>query len=278
MATGNLREWLDGDRERLVWLEFDDYAHRVFANASPDWLSVANVFVSGVGQAFGVVPSEVLSIDILPPYRAASEELCGGAPEIIQAMLGSAVAQQFVGEVIDAFAHRFGDNVDLVLKIPSPGQLLRDVGLASSPSFDELDDIGIALSDVLRKFSEKPIAGVLIATTQPITEEEAEALESVVGAARHYGWQVSMSFDGLGTLPLGLADIRFDLLLLPEASSADITADSSPSIPLGGGLGNTYWQPGVPPEPAARRALLYGTIPADSEPEVIVERVRDLFA
>lgn len=278
MAAGNLREWLDGDRERLVWLEFDDYAHRVFANASPDWLNVANVFASGVGQAFGVVPSEVLSIDILPPYRAASEEFGGGASEIIQAMLGSAVAQQFVGEVVDAFAHRFGDNVDLVLKIPSPGQLLRDVGLASSPSFDELDDVGVALSNVLREFSEKPIAGVLIATTQPITEEEAEALESIVGAARHYDWQVSVSFDGLATLPLGLAEIGFDLLLLPEASSADITADFSSSIPLGGALGNTYWQPGVPPEPAARRALLYGTIPADSEPEVIVERVRDLFA
>ena len=275
MATRNLAKWLDGEQDRLVWIEFDDYAHRVFAGDSPDWLNIANVFVGGVGQALGVVATEVLSIDLLAAYRIALERSEASPADTIETMLGQDIPQQFVGQVIDALAHRYGDRMDLVVKIPSPAQLLRLAGLQDPPSFDDLDDVGIGLSNLLREFSARPIAGVLIATSEPISSDEAEALESVVSVARHYEWRVALSLDSASTVPGELPEVDMDLLLLPALGHADIAADTALSLPIGGGLGADYWQgdTDIPVEP--HRALFYGTIPPDTQPERVVKRVAD---
>jgi hypothetical protein len=275
MPAGDLRAWLDGGRDRLVWIEFDDYAHRVFAGGAADWLRDANVFVGGVSQAQGVVASEVLSIDVLAPYLAHLEPCGDDARETVQSMLQLEAPRDFVNDVVDALAHRFGDHIDLVLKVPSPGDLLRRAGLGGDASFDELDDIGVGLSNVLREFSTKPLAGVLVASSGPLSLDEDEALESVTGVARHYQWCVALSLEGAAAVPAEAPRIDADLLLLPAVRTADLRDAAASALVLGGGLGTGYWQAdGEIPDRQAR-GLLYGAIPADTQPELVVKRVAD---
>ncbi|HJP34955.1 MAG TPA: hypothetical protein QF901_03120 [Gammaproteobacteria bacterium] len=270
MSAGVLRAWLDGDRDRLVWIEFDEYAHRVFAGDGDDWLSVANAFVGGVSQAAGVVVTEVLSVDALAPYLLSLERSTDSPAAAVQAMLQLEAPRQFVFEVVDALAHRFATRADLVLKVPSPAGLLRAAGSGPEPSFDDLDDVGIGLSDVLRELSTKPFAGVLITSPEFPAADEAEAMESVASAARHYGWCVALSLDNVTTVPDELPELDLDLLLLPSVGIADLTAVSAP---LGGGLGQDYWRTdNVASIPEGRR-LLYGSIPADAQPELVIQRI-----
>ncbi len=277
MVAGNLRTWLDGERDRLVWIEFDDYAHRVFANDAADWLDVANVFVSGVSQAQGVVATEVLSIDVLASYLWSVDGQSGVTVDGLQALLQLEAPKGFVNEVLDALAHRYANDVDLILKIDSPAQLLRRAGVTEAPTFDDLDDIGIALSNVLREFSTKPITGVLISSAESISDDEAEALESVVSAARHYEWRVALSLDGAAVVPSEIPEVDVDLVLLPGVAIAALAAPHELSLAVGGGLRAAYWEAGAE-APTAERCLLYGAIPAQTQPELVVQRVAAAFA
>ena len=277
MSAENLSAWLDGKRERLVWIEFADYARQVFAGGTDDWLHVANTYVGGVSQAQSVVATEVLSVDIGAAYLAELDQAGGTPPQAVQAALQLEHPQRFNGEVIDALAHRFSDHVDIVLKVPSPGELLRQAGASGEHSFDDLDDIGIALSNLLREFSSKPIAGVLVASTEPISDDEAEALESVTSAARHYQWRVALSLECFEVCPQETPEVDADLLLLPGVGLSELAAAPTSSLALGGGLGAAFWHTdGEMPGPGRR--LLYGAIPADTQPELVVQRVADASA
>ena len=163
MAAGVLSTWLAGESERLVWIEFDAYARQVFAGGTDEWLSVANTFVAGVSQAQDVVRTEVLSIDALAPCVAALAADAAAPAAAAQAALDLDAPRRFGAAVTDALAHRFAGHIDIVLKIGSPAALLRAAGLAGEPAFDDLDDIGIGLSNLLRDYATKPLAVVLVA-------------------------------------------------------------------------------------------------------------------
>jgi len=274
MAAENLSAWLDGKRDRLVWIEFADYARQVFAGGTDDWLQVANTYVGGVSQAHGVVATEVLSIDVLAPYLAELKPADGTPAQAVEAVLQLERPQKFVGEVIDALAHRLSDHVDLVLKVPSPGELLRRLGASEGLSFDDLDDVGVALSNLLREFSNKPVTGVLVASAEPLSNDESEALESVVSAARHYQWRVALALEYATVCPAEMPEVDADLLLLPNVALSELAAAATSSLTLCGGLGAAFWH-AQGEMPTAGRCLLYGAIPPDTQPELVVERVAE---
>ena len=83
----------------------------VFAGGAADWLDVPTVFAGGIGQAQGVVATEVLSIDVLAPYFAKLDQAEGTPPEAVQAMLQLDAPQRFIVEVIDALEMRERDAV-----------------------------------------------------------------------------------------------------------------------------------------------------------------------
>jgi len=193
-------------------------------------------------------------------------------------MLQLDAPKAFLTEVLDALAHRYADDIDIILKVDSPAQLLRRIGFLDEPSFDDLDDVGIALSNVLREFSTKPIAGVLISSSEELSGDEAEALESVVGAARHYEWRVVVSLDRALAVPAEMSHVDTDLLLLPGLSIAELTTPLDRSFAVGGGLGVKYWQADGENPGATDRCLLYGAIPMETQPELVVQRVADALA
>jgi len=273
MTAGNLGGWLDGERERLRWIDFSAYAKRVFAADSGAWLTDANVFVGGVAQAQGVIGTEVLSLDIIAPYLAMLEPDADAPADAIQALFELEAPAQFCHDTIDALAHSFAANIDIVLKLRSPSDLLRAAGFVGEPSFDDLDDIAIALSNRLRALAEKPVSGIVITTTSPFSADESEALESVVSAARHYDWRVCVSFEGDSEPDGGDAALDGDANLYPQAAFAAL----APAGGAGGGLGDHFWRDDAALA-APGRVLMYGEIPADAEPEFVVARATAIAA
>jgi len=278
MAANVLRSWLDGSRERVLWIEFDDYARRVFAGNPADWLKQATRCANTLGQARSVIKSEVLSIDALAPVRALlAAGGDGDAVERVRAALGDPGARAFTTEVLDALAHKFAQELDLVLKLTSPRDLLAACGVPE-PGFDELDDVTMALSDLVRSFAEKPIAGLLLerAADEPVGTDEADAYATLVGSAQHYRW-VSVIAQTASQPATGAIDgLDVDLLLYPELEAAALATLADSGLRCGGGLPGAYWT-AASAQAAPARGVLYGAVPETAQPELVLERVKALL-
>lgn len=273
MGAGLLKRWVEGAGAGLTWIEYDDYAGRVFAGAPPDWLSQAVRFANTLGQARKVVRTDVLTIDLTAPCRARAP--ADGSPvDRVRAGLDDAAARAFGTEVLDALAHKFAGEVDLVLKVASPRDLLRDGGEDGEPSFDDLDEVASALSGLLRALSDKPVAALLVARggDAPWSADEVDAIDPLFSAAHHYGWLAALAV-APPLLATATAVSGVDLVLCPAAEPAQLGATQAPRV--GGGLDTTWWRG----DAAARvpsDGLAYGIIPVDAEPEHVVARCASL--
>lgn len=269
MSAGILKAWLAGTRSGALWIEYDDYAGRVFAGAPADWLGQAVRYANTLGQARKIVRTDVLTIDLTAPCLAHAPT-AGSPIERARAALDDATARAFGAEVLDALAHKFAGDTDLVLKIASPRDVLRRCGEAGEPAFDDLDDLATALAGLLRALADKPVAALLLARegAQAWTADEADACEPLFGAAHHYGWSSVLGVD-VALLDGGEEFRDVDLLLCAEAPVDRLASSARPRV--GGGLPASYWRGDAAPALPAG-TLAYGVIPVDAEPERIVAR------
>jgi len=265
-----LKAWLAGTRPAALWVEYDDYAGRVFAGAPADWLGQAVRHANTLAQARKVVRTDVLTIDLTAPCIARAP-VAGSPLTRVRAALDDAPARAFGAEVLEALAHKFAGDTDLVLKIASPLDLLRRCGEQGEPSFDDLDDVATALAGLLRALADKPVAALFVARSgnDPWTTDEADACEPLFSAAHHYGWVTVLGVDAalLGG-DEGFGDV--DLLLCAEASHETLAASGRPRV--GGGLPAAWWRDDAAAPALPAGTLVYGVIPVDAEPERIVAR------
>jgi hypothetical protein len=275
MSAGILKGWLAGARPGALWVEYDDYAGRVFAGAPADWLSDAVRFANTLGQARKVIRTQVLTIDLTAPGLARTTG--DGTPAELAAQALSDPVGRAVGvQVVDALAHKFAGDTDLVLKLRSPRDLLRHFGAGGEPTFDELDDLATALAALVRGLADRPIAGLLVAraAAETWTADEADACEPLFSAAHHYGWVTALSVDEslLDDGDLELSGV--DIVLCAALGAVSLEARVG-GCRVGGGLPAAYWagesSPALP-----TGALAYGVIPVDAAPERIVERCAQL--
>ncbi len=277
MARSQLKTWLESDAARLVWIEYADYARNVFAHGAEDWYRDSNKFASTLAEAHSVLPSSVLSVELLAPGSGAvfaqAQQLAPLAAAM--AVITSAQGCQFIDDALDALIHRFSERVDIVLSIPANATLLRACGLQDEPSFDDLDDIGVALTELLRTHAERPVAGLLIRHDDgaALADDERDALEPVVSAARHYGWVVVHELPGDADL-LNDTFPGADVVVLPDCESASLESKRA-GVAVGGGLVAEGWRSGMFAN-LSSHGLLYGRVPADAAPERVVAAARDL--
>jgi len=128
------------------------------------------------------------------------------------------------------------------------------------------------LTELLRGFAELPIAGLIIAFTDNTVDlgDEGEACEVLQGLAGHYDWFFALRLEST-ELSEGLEDLEADIRLLPTTDAEHLTDQNGPT---GGGLNSTFWKGSA--VPSAKRICLYGDVPVDVDPKVIVERVATL--
>ncbi len=265
-----LRSYLEGTRERVLWLEFDRYAHRVFANSASDWLTQATRCANTLIQARKAIKTDVLTIDIAAAGLAGT--IVGENPVArCRHALTEASAQRYTAECIDAVLHKLGDEVDLVLRVPTPRDFLQACGGDEEPDFDALDDVSTAISGALRGFSDKAIAGLLLTRTTdvPLSADEIDAYAPIFNTAHHYGWVTCMAVSSALLEKPATVD-GVDLLLCSELPALQVRELRGTGRGLGGGLPVAAWSVvGVLPKPVVSD-LLFGTIPPEANPETVL--------
>ena len=265
-----LRNYLEGARDRVLWLEFDHYAQRVFANSASDWLTQATRYANTVIQARKAIKTDVLTIDIAAAGLAGT--IVGEDPVArCQHVLSDASALRYTAECIDAVLHKLGDEVDLVLRVPTPRDLLQACGSDEEPDFDALDNVSTAIATALRGFSDKTIAGLLLTrkADAPFSADEADAYAPILNTAHHYGWVTCMAV-ACALLENPAAIEGIDLRLCGELPVLQVRELRCAGRGIGGGLPAAVWSAvGALPTPAAGD-LLFGTIPPEANPETVL--------
>lgn len=265
-----MKTWLAQRDTTLCWIEFEAYAKRVFANDPADWYGDATRYAAALMQAQGVVGTHCLSIDVTAPFMAAA-----GSREAadLVGLFAAGTQLDFVADALAALAHRFEGKLDLVLKFSAPWDLLG----ADAVEFDALDDVGTALAACMRRFADRPIAGLLLETArvETLSGDETDAYEPLVSAARHYGWWTAMSLAADEGGAVQEVNLDLDVLLWPRRAAAELPTGTTPAA--GGGLNEVVWTGGAVParEPGS---LLYGVIPAAAMPETVLSVTRALQA
>lgn len=258
--AGWLKNWLQGDARRVLWIDYEAYAGRVFANSPPDFYADATRFASTLIQAEGVIPTQVLAVDVLAPLRASR---AGDDPLDPGDVVAYLEAPRFVIAVLDALVHRFADRLDIVLKVDAPGDLL-----GPGADFDALDDTGSAMAGFLRAVSDRPVAGLVLERRAgaPFSDDETDACEPVVGAARHYGWVTALSLPGVLDGAVAAPSLDIDLLALPDTPLGAL-GEGAPR--RAGGLDAAFWSGHAALSGAGNR-LLHGVVPRDATPETVL--------
>lgn len=256
MAESALRQWLDNPVGPFWWIEFEDYARRVFANNTADWYRDAALYAATISQAAEVIPTRCISVDITAPCVAG---LTDKNPQTLTAALSTSAALTFVDTILDALLHRFSGQRDVVLKVRSPADLLGD-----NSNFDDLDEVASGITALLRHCSDKAIAGLLLATAggTAIGADEVDACEPLLGTAGHYQWFTALAFEQVSEGGADSNGLDAQVLLLPATAVAALPGDST----TGGGL-DVAFAGGA--DLTAGPRLLYGTVPAGAEPEAV---------
>jgi len=275
-----LRSWQTGAAGHCRWIDFDAYARTVFAGGSGQWLTDPARRAAALEQAQKVVASQVLTIDLLAPFLAAAAAADGGGAATVTAMLENTATRGYLETLLDAVSHRLARNMDLVVAVPSPRDLLVAAGGSTTdiPDFNDLDDVGTALTDLARALSSKSVQALLINVSAPALfgEDEAEAAGALVAAVRHFGWSVAVATPEPAWPPAEtfLAALDADLYLFPEAPLAAVLGRGDRGI--GGGLGEGFWSGAETPPADVTDIVLYGRIPAALSPEQVLARLAAL--
>ncbi|MGE0335618.1 MAG: hypothetical protein AB7O21_07950 [Gammaproteobacteria bacterium] len=277
MAAGVLRGYLDGTRAGALWLEYDSYAQRVFANGAADWLSQPSRFANTMVQARKAIRSDVVTVDITAAALASMP--AGDDPvERCRMALGDEAGRRFAADCIDAILHKLAREIDLVLRVPSPRNLLMRCGQEGEPDFDQLDEVATAIVSSLRTHADRNIGGLLLTrdSSAPLSADEADAHGPVLNAAHHYGWVTCLSLPGVlvagGTVEVD--DV--DLLLCGDLPQARIRALRGQGRALGGGIPPALWSATGEVPTRAADDLLFGVVPVDANPETVLARCASL--
>jgi len=100
--------------------------------------------------------------------------------------------------------------------------------------------------------------------------EESEACEVLQGIARHYDWIFALRIEQT-ELADELGDLSADICLFPTMPAQQLTAQENPA---GGGLNSEFWASDA--LLSMDRACLYGDVPAELDPKLVIERIAAL--
>jgi hypothetical protein len=269
--AGRVRAWLGGGG-RLRWLVFDDYARQVFARGNPGWFREPLRHVNGLADANKVLGSEVIEFK-LGALCAARRDLAIAATGSgrVSAVLGDAGVRAFCAEALAALVHGQAARADIMLALPSPATLLVALGEESELiDFDMLDDVATLLVGVMREHADAGIDGLVLSFTDTGVDagDELEASEAIKNAAGHYGW-VFAARGASVELTLNYQSLAPDLWLVPgQPALGQLEGLAS----FGSGLDASFWRDGELAT-TGTGGCLYGEVPADLDPKIIVQRI-----
>lgn len=279
--SGQLNDFLQNNSPRpLVWIEPGGYATKAFAAGNAAWQAAPQLASSVLNQANAALKSQVLSLDITPAlFLNAAFGEGDSALSRAEAVLSLDSAVERALQVAQAVAHSLANQVDLVLRLPSPATLLHRCGAPTDGvlEFDDLDDAAVALAGLVRQFADCKFSGLMLVTdvSADQCEDEFETFGAITATAKHYRWATFLRVDSnLDAATAAQAGV--DCVLLPNAApNAFANGWTIDDVRVGGGLSQAFWS-GEDFSDASQSALLYGDAPVDITPEEVLQRCAQL--
>ena len=263
---------------RVLWLDYVDYAGRLLAAGNVPWLEPASC-AAWLRKAQGLLRSDVCA---LPLERVAAAWLLAN-PGVCEAMgarsrtvypikvlLGEEALRAHLVALYGALRASVPGPV-FALSLPSPRAWVQQCYRLAHDSDaevgeDEADSASLYIADLLRDFGESGVDAIeLVETTatEPATAADLACYQSVLNVAGHYRWDCGLRVAGL----------RYD----GQGSSLDfIVSPGSVAGPLHGRvLGPEFWD-GLDAPGAAGGTFRYSAVPAECNPERVLERLTTL--
>jgi hypothetical protein len=260
----------------LVWLEAEAYGSAVVRNGKPFPWTNPTEFVSSYGQLQSLLKADVAPVHLgrflhawLEANPAALTEMSGKnrVRFALKRLLGIDGQRQVIREIVSALCESLSQPVILVL--PPNGELINwanNKANGAEPvelSEIDIDSVSVYLSDFLRAFSGLDVAGVLVQL--PVGTEVSPALlelySPIINVARHYHWAMGMQVAG--------ADISD-----PDDQLQYVIADSLQARTTGLFQAPSFWESGISKWKTGN--FVYAEVPADLQPELVLERLAAL--
>lgn len=254
---------------RPLWLDYGDYAGALLAGGKLPWLDVA-AYVALQRKAQGLLRSDVVQLpvaDVCAAWVAARPALRAEMASKkrtlfpLKTLLADAGLRTLLLELTRGLRACF-DGLPLALVCPSPGawvvQAWRLAQGADAPvevSEDDTDGASVYIADFLRAFGE---AGVDVLLLQEAGEgtKALDLYQPVLNVAAHYRWEAGLQS------AVEIAGEGLSFVISPASASG---RDLPPGV----------WNGGAAPECPAQ-GFRYAKIPADAQPEIVLQRLAEL--
>ncbi len=273
-------------RSRATWFDSLAYCRAKLMSYGPvPWDSPGEV-AAFFGKAQGMFRSDALLVDLgdLLAWRVGHDGLLRTAMAArsrpgyaLRTLLGDEQARAVAAEAVTAVAASAGV-VPVVLSVPSPARWLAVAAAqagaeAGPPDPDRAETAAMYTADFLRTFAGLGVDGLLL-DEGPASAGgliHPEAYRPVLNVADHYGWPVLISAGSAPAWPFG------------EVTGVAAWLGSAPKCPAAprpqadgrwGIVANAAFWTGTNPSAAAD--LVLAAVPAQADPDAVMQRVRAL--
>ncbi len=273
-------------RSQATWFDSLAYCRAKLMSYGPvPWDSPGEV-AAFFGKAQAMFRSDALLVDLgdLLAWRAGHDGLLRTAMAArsrpgyaLRTLLGDEQARAVAAEGVTAVAASAGV-VPVVLSVPSPARWLAVAAAqagagagaeAGPPDPDRAETAAMYTADFLRTFAGFGVDGLLLDEGPASAGEliHPEAYRPVLNVADHYGWPVLIRAGSAPAWPFG------------EVTGVAAWLGSDPKTPgqvagRWGIVANAEFWHGIDPPAAAD--LVLAAVPADADPDTVMQRVRAL--
>jgi hypothetical protein len=267
-------------RSRAVWFDSLAYCREKLLSGEPlPWHSPGDL-TAFFGKAQGMFRSDALLVDLGDLYGqlvAEDDELRSAMAArsrpgyALRALLADERARAVAQEAVAAVAATAGV-VPVVLSLPSPAHWLTITAMQAGqditpPDADRAETAAMYVADFLRTFAASGVDGLLLDEGPTPAGElvDPEAYRSVLNVAAHYEWPVLVRSDTTSAWPHGA--------VAGVAAWLGTVADGQPIARWGVVAGQDFW---TGEERITDSDLVLAVVPADADPEAVMQRVRAL--
>lgn len=260
--------------DRPVWIDWTEYAGRLLAAGHPPWLD-ATAAVAWQKKSQALLRSDVLSIPVeriaaawIAEHPALREAMAARSRPVypVKTLLGDEGLRSLLVATVRAMRASMPGPL-VALSLPSPrawvGEAYRQAHDATvDAGDDEADSAALYLADFLRPFGDAGVDVVeLVETdaTEPACDTDTACYQSVCNVAAHYRWDIGLRVSGR----------RYD----GSRGTFDfITSGGVVPECIHGWLVDAEFWSGQPLPARGSSGFWYATVPADANPEQVLER------
>ncbi len=269
--------YLHAAARKPLWVEYTQYAGGLLANGAVPWMDTA-AYIAWRRKAQGLLKSDVVGLPLTPftevwldsyPALRAAMAAKSRATFPLKTLLSDEKLRAHLVELVQGLRAALPD-APLVLALPSPrawvGLAFEQAhGQATTASDDEADSASVFIADFLRIFGESGVDALLLQERPeftPASGHEFDCYQSVFNVAAFFRWDIGLQFANAdrysGDLPKGCS-----FAIAPKLS-VEKPADFLPVVDAWPEMAH----PGA--------AFQFVEIPADAQPEAVLERLAAL--